>query len=212
MNEEQAKKQARALRNGQAAPSKQLPRHAWHGSGSGSSPALPRLHIYGPAGLAQFLRSSFSPTLKMNGGLPLDITELLQPGQTPESGPHLGSYRAVHADADGAYRLVNGKGFTVLAAPIKHSVPCYGYVVECASKRHMDPAALKARGLYGPMIKQLVLNGSIEAPDGSGVVTVEDVSLSGAPGIKIVVLGDNCAAPALVPFAMDADVSHSVGA
>lgn len=185
-----------------------------HGSAAGGDvDSLPRIEIFGPAGIAHFLRAAFPfGTTRSSTALPIDVVELLPPGQagSPQatSFPPFGSYRTVAPDADGAYRLVSESGVTVLAAPIRHSVPCYGYVVECAPKRHMDPVALAAHGLQGSIIKRLIANGSIPAPNGSGVIKLEDVSLPGAPGAKVVIMGDNCGAPALVPFAMNADVSH----
>lgn len=108
------------------------------------------------------------------------------------------------------------------AAPMSHSVPCVGYVVEEERKpgrlrpdlvqpvvmRNFD--ALRKAGMRAPMkvmqlIKDLPEGGSFEFPDGT-VLAKEDVVEPDRDGRKVVVCGDTADARALDGLARGADL------
>jgi ribonuclease Z len=112
--------------------------------------------------------------------------------------------------------------FRVRAAPISHTVPCVGYVVEDApiKERNLRVEALREivernaealRERY--RVKERVYNclrtlgtgESFTFPDGT-VVHAEEVLHSPLPSRKIVVMGDTCNGEAIAPLASGADL------
>lgn len=186
---------------------------------------LPRLQVYGPVGLYSFLRTAFLPAgRKAWETMPIDIFEIVAPDQldfgTAEGGDRRGAgggrgrplvsmaanHHFVRPESDGTYNLVDEKDHTVRAAPLRHSISCYGYVVHEKEKRHMLPELMARRGIPPGRIYSDVQKGRpVVAPDGT-TVRWEDVSYPSGPGRKVVVLGDNCDASKIVPLAMNADV------
>jgi ribonuclease Z len=190
-----------------------------------------RLKIFGPEGLYSFLYNAFAMTLNPRGlrDLPFDIYEL-QPhpsegffknrsplyAPTPSNGavrgsedvPTLGRRHKIYPDENGYYNLIDEADHTVRAGPIKHTVPCYGYVVEGKAKRHILPEKLAERGIPpSPLIAQLQREGSIISPKDGSVVKLEDVSaVPSTPPTKVVILGDTCNPYKLQPIAQGADL------
>jgi ribonuclease Z len=62
----------------------------------------------------------------------------------------------------------------LMAAPLDHGAPCFGYRLEEDAGRRMLPEALERAGVRGPAIRELLARGVIEA-DGRAV-RLEDVS------------------------------------
>lgn len=196
-------------------------------SASADAQRVRRLEIFGPVGLLELVRAAF-PTLstRARAELPLDIIEVVpgpadashssgdgsgnarfsmnarpQPAAARaaiHSSSPLGHYRLLLADADGVLRLVDDSEHSVVAAPVKHSTTCLGYVVTGKRRRHLLPDKLRERGLPpGVAYRHLVETGTATAPDGS-TVRLEDVSYLGPPGFKFALLGDNCGAPPIM--------------
>ena len=110
----------------------------------------------------------------------------------------------------------------VYAAPMSHSIPCVGYVVEEQPRpgrlrnELVEPivlrnvAALRDAGFKVPMkamavIKNLAPGSSFTFPDGS-VVTQEEAVEPPKQGRKVVICGDTCSSRSLVKLAEHADV------
>jgi ribonuclease Z len=178
---------------------------------------LPRLQLFGPLGLYNYLRTAFIPAGKKGWeSIPVDIFELV-PQTFRGTLQHTAESKSLHGgaknhnylfpDADGYYSLVDDEDHTVQAAPISHSISCYGYVVNEKERRHMMPALAMQRGIPpGPIYSKLQKGTCVRAPDGS-LVKWEDVSFSSGVGRKVVILGDNANADSIIPLAQHADVS-----
>jgi ribonuclease Z len=168
-----------------------------------------RLSIYGPPGLHAYLTASF-PTYstKMLSLMPIDVHEL--DDGSPRRGTHVGGGAGrlivCRPQADGTFLLRADKHHDVRAAPIQHTTRCFGYVINEFAVLNIDAKAVMARGVPpGPAYKPLRDGLPITAPDGS-VIRPEDVMVKSLEHQRIVVMGDNCAAPALEPIALDADL------
>jgi ribonuclease Z len=95
---------------------------------------------------------------------------------------------------------------SVSAAPILHSVPCIGYVVqEKPVPGKMDPKLyiphLKRTGTPMSVLSRLQQGESVELSDGTVLKGPER-----RPGRKIVILGDTYDPSPIIPIAMDADL------
>jgi ribonuclease BN (tRNA processing enzyme) len=66
----------------------------------------------------------------------------------------------------------------VTAYPIKHTIPCFAFVITENPKRgKADITKAAALGLKGKMIGECIANGSIRLPDGT-VVTSDQVCIA----------------------------------
>jgi ribonuclease Z len=110
----------------------------------------------------------------------------------------------------------------VTAAPIRHTVPCVGYVVEDLEfrDRNLKLSSLKdivesnsealekiyriKERVYN-VIKLLGPGETFTFPDGT-VVWAEDVLHDAIPSRKIVIMGDTCDGSDIAPFAAHADL------
>lgn len=180
---------------------------------SGVASGAPRLQVYGPVGIHQFIRTALATLGRTQmERLPLDVVELVAPGYRvppPEvvARTLCGRHSYAYPDMDGIYTLVDDGDHTVQAAPLKHTTPCFGYSVTERQRRHLVPEKLMARGIApGKLYAAIVEGKEVHAPDGS-IVRYEDVSVLGPAGRRVVVLGDNCDATAMLPIAQGADVS-----
>ena len=140
----------------------------------------------------------------------------------PNYGEREGS-RDIYPDEKGCYQLFNEGDYTVTAAPMQHTIPCVGYVVNENNK----PGRLKVESL-SPVVernrdllkKQLNLRDANKAyailknvkpgesftfPDGT-VFHSEDIVEPPRDGRKIVILGDTCNSDMIADLAQNADV------
>lgn len=125
---------------------------------------------------------------------------------------------------DGApvWEVEDEEDVRVFAAPMSHSIPCLGYVVdeqprpgrlrsefvEPMVRRNVD--ALRNAGFRVPMkamavIKNLAPGSEFTFPDGS-IVTQEEAVEPPRQGRKVVLCGDTCSSRALTKLALRADV------
>jgi len=183
---------------------------------TGSTSSAPRLQVYGPVGIHQFIRTALATLGRTQlERLPLDVVELVPNGYRvppPEvvARTLCGKHSYAYPDMDGVYKLVDDHEHTVQAAPLKHTTPCFGYSVTERQRRHLVPEKLMARGIApGKLYSAIVEGKQVHAPDGS-LVKYEDVSVLGPAGRRVVVLGDNCDATAMLPIAQGADVRAGV--
>jgi ribonuclease Z len=129
--------------------------------------------------------------------------------------------RDIYPNAEGIYQLFEDEDTVVMAAPLQHTVPCVGYVVQEKArpgKLRMEAVqdlveknfdALKNEypnpmKVYGKL-KLLGEGETFTFPDGS-VVSASDVMEPSRKGKKVVVMGDNCNGDKIAPICLDADV------
>ncbi len=141
-----------------------------------------RSHVYGPAGLSEYLQASWRSTAA-EAELPVEIHEL-------KSG-----------------EVYRDEGFTVSCMPLKHRVPAYGFRVS----EHDRPGRFRAEEAaalgvpFGPLFGQLKRGETITLPDGQsvdGTTLCDPVE----PGRAIVYSGDTTYCEAMIELAHDADV------
>jgi ribonuclease Z len=156
---------------------------AWRSGGRGAPPPAEGSPAAAPA-----------PAAAAAGGLPLRVLR-------PERG---GAFLCVAGGGSGR-RAAEAE---VRAAPLVHTVPTLGYVYSEAEEAHLDPAALRARGIPIPFggpgemaaaVAALKAGRSVEMPTqgGGAPVTVApgEALTRGAPGRKVAVFSDMSRAP-----------------
>ncbi|VDC01958.1 unnamed protein product [Peniophora sp. CBMAI 1063] len=171
------------------------------------------LEIYGPLGTRAYVRNGlvYSHTLL---GAPYVVHELRL-----QTDPQDGDYTAlapqayelpgrnIAQNADGTWPTIFSNDLlSVSAAPIMHSVPCVGYVVdEKPVPGKMDPAK------YVPHLKRTKTPMSVmrTLQTGQSVTLSDGTVLEGParrPGRRMVILGDTYDPSPIVPLAQDADL------
>ena len=97
----------------------------------------------------------------------------------------------------------------IRAAPLRHPVPCFGYVIEEKDRDgHMKVEWLTEQGLPpSPLYKNFKAGESVESPKEPGrMITPEEAMELPRPGRKIVMLGDTCGSEGIAKWAYGADV------
>ncbi|KAK7696192.1 hypothetical protein QCA50_000843 [Cerrena zonata] len=170
------------------------------------------LEIYGPLGTRAYVRNGLMYTHTLLGA-PYVVHELRFPTDPlgdfttlPRNAAELPTGRNID-QIDGHWPDVFADNLvTVSAAPILHSVPCVGYVVnERPVPGKMDPKE------YIPAIKRTKTPMSVMSrlQQGEDVELADGTILRGPPrrhGRKIVILGDTYDPSPIAPIAMDADI------
>ncbi|KAG8713642.1 hypothetical protein FRC11_011543 [Ceratobasidium sp. 423] len=186
-------------------------------------PNTKRLDIYGPHGLRELLRTILRITQTSLSGK-YAVHELLLGDDIPYPyEPGIVHYNEIDGEdfwpsSDGYWReIVKDGDWTVSAGPIKHRVPCLGYVLQEASGvapfnqlEHLEPLernaeALAKRGIRHPrsLLGQLLRTREpIVLPDGA-VINPPPLSI---PGRKLVILGDTCDPWAMKDLSMGASL------
>ncbi len=202
---------------------------------------LEPVQIYGPRGIRMFIRTALQLT-HSRVTIPYVVHELHDVSflhqkyvrTEPENpkvicdesiahGEQPGG-RALYPSSDGIYKVVTEGDFTVKAAPMQHTVPCVGYVVEEVSKQgslnaetlhkcvERNRNAIVAdynvsdyRKIYAKIKEDFEPHGSFTFPDGTEVY-YDDIMEPIRSGRKVVILGDTCDSSAIAPIANDADV------
>ncbi|CAM9534395.1 unnamed protein product [Choristocarpus tenellus] len=197
------------------------------------------LEIYGPAGLRLFVRAAMRYTYSRIT-VPYVVHELmdvpyihhevklprrdfdfhLPPNRMYGEQP---GGRDIYPDANGHFLCCKTDKVTVTAAPMKHTVPCVGYVVEEVPKPgRLKQAELKpildkhreaiiSTGIKDPRrvfgdLKVMKPGGSYTIPGTDEQITYEQALMPGQKGRKIVILGDTCDASRILALAQEADV------
>lgn len=106
-----------------------------------------------------------------------------------------------------AWKVFEDCDVSVSAAPLRHRVPCVGYVVhERPWPGHIDVAKAAQRGLTpGPAFALLKRGEAVKNKAGE-VVLPEEVVGPPRPGRKVCILGDTCDSRAIEDLARHADV------
>ncbi|KAG8704617.1 hypothetical protein FRC09_003423 [Ceratobasidium sp. 395] len=181
-----------------------------------------QLDVFGPHGLRELLRTSLRLTQTALSGK-YAVHEFLFPGDAPfpceQSDLHANEAagRNLVQSTDGYWsNFENASGWIVSAGPIKHRVPCVGYVFQESPRAaafdadtYLDPLdrnvdALVAAGIRNPrvLLGQLLRSRKpITLPDGTVLNPPPLI-----PGRKLVVLGDTNDPWTLKDLAMDADL------
>ncbi|GET00249.1 metallo-hydrolase/oxidoreductase [Rhizophagus clarus] len=180
---------------------------------------MPPIEIYGPSGLRNFVRISLSLTRsRLNRSYV--VHELLFPddpiefGKPLESNEQLGTniHMTIDKNNNKSWKVINEGDYIVSAAPIEHSIPSLGYVIEEKPiPGNIDIELVKpilmrnkvALGLKNPMelLKKLQQDQCLNMPDGTVIEPPQQ-----RPGRKIVILGDTFDPSGITHLAMNADV------
>ncbi|KAF7301816.1 hypothetical protein MIND_00747400 [Mycena indigotica] len=171
----------------------------------------PAIEIYGPLGTRAYIRSSLTHTYTTLGSAYV-VHELRFPDD-PKTGDftNLRRHRSESPSGrniqqvDGLWRdiLTDGR-ISVSAAPIQHSVPCVGYVVnEAPLPGKVDPQK------YIPELKRTNTPMKVmrDIQEGKRVKLNDGTILEGPqnrPGRKLVILGDTYDPSPIEPLALDA--------
>ncbi|KAL1747496.1 beta-lactamase-like protein [Schizophyllum fasciatum] len=173
--------------------------------------SLPPIEIYGPQGLRAYVRGGLTYSHSLIGS-PYVVHELHFPAGpdvecTLPLHPAELEGRNISQAADGAWhRIFADERVSVSAAPILHSCPCVGYVVqEAPVPGRMDPK------LYMPHIKRTgaPLSELARLQRGESVILPDGSVLEGParrPGRKIAILGDTYDPSPIALLAADADL------
>lgn len=107
----------------------------------------------------------------------------------------------------GYYDVCYKDNFHVYAGPLKHSVPCIGYIIqEDNLPGKLDISILRAKGVpSGPLYGKIKNGESICLASGE-VISPQDCVGPERPGRKIVILGDTYCSDGVLDLARDADV------
>lgn len=102
-----------------------------------SSRGVVDVEIFGPPGIRDYVRQSLSLTLShiASGDFNISIRELTS---YPHSSPGLTKSPGdleIAPDSNGTFDLISTGNFEVKAAPLRHTVPCFGYAIKEKSKR-----------------------------------------------------------------------------
>eukprot|EP00124_Ichthyophonus_hoferi_P004621 Ihof_evm2s532 gene=Ihof_evmTU2s532 len=144
------------------------------------------LTLIGPVGVAQFLNTALKISRSQGEdlGYDLKIIEL-----SPDRHYDLGVINEIHLSAH----------------PIKHSIPCHGFVLTEPDKRgKVDKDKLKKFGLAGPNIRMLTQGHSVIL-DNNKQINPEDVMGPNQKGRVFVLLGDTYDPTSISEAAMDCD-------
>jgi len=205
----------------------------------------PPMEIYGPAGLRAFLRvtlrfsgTAFLPRFVVHELHNIPFLHSSRPQQAPlavsgddvragDSGEQPGG-RNLQPEEDGTWNLFrtpfgDDGHLTVRAAPVRHTAPTVGYVVEEEEKRgRLQPELIlpllernrqRLRDEWGvrdprTLMKEIKLLGAkdvMELPDGA-LIRGSDVVGETRRGRKVAVLGDCCDASLCARIAQGADI------
>lgn len=94
-------------------------------------------------------------------------------------------------------------GLTLVARPLRHPVPTFGYRLVEPDGRRMLPERLRDRGVTGADVGLLQREGHLRTPD--GVVTLDEVSAT-RPGQRFAFVMDTAPCEDAVELARDADL------
>ena len=196
------------------------------------------IDIYGPEGTRDLVRAVIQLTYSRVVA-PYRIHELksvpfLQPSKNPPIVPivrtrfdpnfgELEGSRDIYPDCHGNYLVFEEGDFTVQAAPMQHTVPCVGYVVQEKTKPgrlkvekissvvERNKAQLKEKlGLQDgnkvyAILKSLKSDDTFKFPDGTELKGA-DVNEPPREGRKVVILGDTSSAERIAPISKNADL------
>ncbi|CAM6100515.1 unnamed protein product [Calypogeia fissa] len=174
------------------------------------------IHIYGPQGLRQWIRSTLNASharvhpkyvvhemiLKKKAS---DITQswnVLEENHADEL-----PGKDIRRSASGLWHIYEDDRYKVTANFLRHTIPCWGYVVEEHPRRgrFQVERALEAGVKPGRYFRMLETGQPVTLACGK-VVSPSDVLGPPRRGRKVVILGDTCDPRSMVAAAKEADV------
>jgi len=185
--------------------------------GMTASPSKRPIEIFGPEGLRQWIRT----TLKLcHAQIPIKyvVHELvLQEEKAWKRAAKWNVIEEKHQDElsgndiicskDGLWHVHEDEKYVVVAGLLKHTIPCWGYVVQERphAGRFNVERAMEAGVRPGPMYAMLQQGRDVTLRDGT-VVKSADVVGPQRQGRKVVILGDTSDSRSLLVAARGADV------
>jgi len=195
------------------------------------------LHITGPPGIRQYIYSAMTwsrsvlgmplivtemrQTARAGGGVPAPHTSVdprgkifmgeCWPENAAEPPPHFKDERAwTELGSSGQlprWTVYRDGNLCVRATPLRHPVPCFGYVIdECDQPGRLDAEKAISLGLAPGREYRLLKEGKeVTTPNGA-TIRPEDVIGPSRPGRRLVLLGDTCNSSAIASMATGADV------
>ncbi|KAL2631563.1 hypothetical protein R1flu_016249 [Riccia fluitans] len=174
------------------------------------------IQIYGPQGLRQWIRATLEASharvhpkyavhelhlkkKKTNVARSWNYIEGNHEDELPG--------RDIQRSEDGLWQVMKDDKYTVRAGFLRHSIPCWGYVVEEHTRRgRFDVERARQAGVKpGKYFRMLEAGDSVMLADGT-IVYPTDVLGPPRRGRKVVILGDTCDSKSLRAAAMEADV------
>ncbi|HET6384739.1 MAG TPA: ribonuclease Z [Armatimonadota bacterium] len=145
------------------------------------------IDVYGPPGLQRFIETVLS-TCRVQ--LPFLLRVI-----------------PIETIASGGTTLLEGDGFRVDAIPLRHRIPCFGFIWRENSRpgRFYPDRAQSAGVPAGPLYKELQQGRSVKLQNGS-IVAPAAVMGPGRPGRVIAYCTDTAPAPAIIPAIRGADL------
>lgn len=93
--------------------------------------------------------------------------------------------------------------FTIVAAPLKHRIAAYGYILtEPTKPGSLNVELAKSLGIEGPQFKSLKFGLDVTLSSGITVKS-KDVVSDSTPGAKIAILQDTCDSTSALPYCED---------
>ncbi|XP_070535715.1 zinc phosphodiesterase ELAC protein 1-like [Ptychodera flava] len=180
------------------------------------------LELYGPTGLRKYIRVSLELSRSMLGfdyvvhelsvpeeELPEDW-ETWHPKHTADTGPvhpNEKEGRLIKPDENGVWHCCETNQMKVMAAPITHRIPSFGFVLhEKPQPGKLDPQKLKDRGVPPGPLYAKIKNGEAIITEAGETIRPDDVLGPKRPGRKIVILGDTSCNSKIAAISRNADV------
>lgn len=194
------------------------------GNGGTSATEDKIIDIYGPLGIRKYITTNLelsrSPLaykynvhelIPENDQFPEDWDDWPVDHECNSKKPLELSYRCVNKTLnDKGHRFWNvmeDPEYSVKAVPIKHRIPCFGFVVQEADKPgKLDVAKARLLGVQsGPDMGKLKNGASVIAVGTGQIIEPEDVVGEPIPGRKVVILGDTCDTTEIARFSQYAN-------
>jgi len=162
-----------------------------------------QVEVYGPIGIRKYLNTMFS-VIQHHLSIKLTIIELYNSNDKRQASE---THNINDIDCATARKIFQDDKYTVYAGPLRHTVPCFGYVVQEADRNgNIDMVLATKLGLKeGPIMKEIKKGKPVTLPDGK-IIRPEDIMSQPTKGRKVVILGDTCDSSGLLPVAMNSDL------
>lgn len=184
------------------------------------------IEIYGPLGIAKYLRVSLGLS-QSELGFQFRIIEMIPTEEMYTINGPMGLANMDHSDekqlhpcelqgrqveptiSNGVpkWTLIDSGAIKVLAGSLRHRVPSFGFIMtEQDLPAPLNVTKLASFGLQpGPIVKKILSGEEVTTPDGV-IVTAKDVLHPKQRGRKLVICGDSSDSSKLSPLAEGADV------
>ncbi|XP_077993798.1 zinc phosphodiesterase ELAC protein 1-like [Glandiceps talaboti] len=115
--------------------------------------------------------------------------------------------RLIEPDDNGIWDCCTTSQLKVMAAPLTHRVPSFGFVIqENEQPGKLDPKKLKELGIPPGPLYARIKNGETVVLESGLEVKPEDAVGPKRPGRKLVILGDTSCSSKMASIAMDTDI------